>query len=98
MRIVDFVSRHQVGADGGKRVKYLIIDPYPVAVLEVPGRDVVPDGVTSVEVAGFRPVDLTSLPADDDDELRLVVNLRGVVLVPGDLARRPRDGGGKLGE
>ena len=65
-------------AERAEGVEALGARPLAVAALQVAGRDVVGDGVAEDDGQGVLGLDVLAEPADDDGELALVADLRGL--------------------
>lgn len=94
----ELVSGHQAGAHGGEPVQPLAEVPLLVPRLEVPGGDVVDDGVPKDVVEGVGLRHVLGVPAQDHRQLGLIVQAVHQVEVAGDGRPRAGAGGGPLGE
>ena len=93
-----FVAGHEAGAHGGEAVQALAEVPLLVAGLQVPGGDVVDDGVAKDIVIGIFFPDVLRVPAQDDGQLRLIVQAIHEVKMPRDGVAGAGAVGGPLGE
>ena len=75
LRVADLVGGHEDRPHRAERIERLAACPLAVAELEVPRGHVVEARVAEDVVEGVGGVDATRRPADDDGELRLVVDL-----------------------
>ena len=78
---LELIRRDDAGADGGKAVEALAEIPLLVRGLDVPGRDIVQDGVAEDVVSGLPCGNVLGIPAQHDAQLALIVQLNFVGLL-----------------
>ena len=93
-----FVRGEDAGPHRGEAVQALAEVPLLVPGLEIPGGDVVEDGIAEYAVPGLLRFYVPGRFSKDDRQLRLVVQPLHQALIPGDIPIRVPGPGDPLGE